>query len=204
MPSIDPPADPHAHSDRQLIEACHAGGEWAWRQLVDRYQRLIYTVARRAGLSEHDAADVLQACFCALFDQLDALQQPDRLQAWLVTIARRETLGLLRAQRQRVSLTPPSLSDSDDASGPDPLEQLVDQRLPPPDMLEALQTQDRLRRALALLDKRSRELLSALYLSDPPASFEEIAALLGMAPGSVGPTRLRCLEKLRRALETLP
>jgi RNA polymerase sigma factor (sigma-70 family) len=203
MPASDAMADPSTLSDSELVTACRAGHPWAWRALVHRYQRLIYTVARRAGLSEHDAADVLQACFCALLDQLDRIQQPERLQAWLVTIARRETLGLLGAQRRHPSVSVSTDAHGDDGASDDPLARMADEGPLPPDLLDALQTQHRLHRALATLDKRSRELLSALYLSDPPPSFEEIAQRLDMAPGSVGPTRLRALDKLRRALDAL-
>lgn len=192
-------------SDAQLIACCRQGQEHAWHALVKRYQRLIYTVPRRAGLDEHQAADVMQACFEALFNSLAGLTQPERLQAWLVTTARRETLKLLQHQRRHPGLAPQAVlaGDGDDDSA-DTQAQLADEGLLPPEQLDALQHQHRLRRALATLDKRSRELLTYLYLQDPPLDYDEIAQRLEMAPGSVGPTRARSLEKLRRALESLP
>ena len=192
-------------SDAQLIALCRDGQEAAWQALVQRYQRLIYTVPRRAGLGEHDAADVLQACFEALFHNLRALTQPDRLQAWLVTTARRETLKMLHHQRRHPAPSPATvLADESEDDRADATSQLADEALLPPDQLDALQSQDRVRRALATLDKRSRELLTYLYLHDPPLDYDEIAERLDMAAGSIGPTRSRSLDKLRRALDTLP
>lgn len=192
-------------SDAQLITRCRDGQEAAWQTLVQRYQRLIYTVPRRAGLDEHDAADVLQACFEALFQHLHTLNQPERLQAWLVTTARRETLKHLHHQRRHpaIAAVTPAADDADDDRA-DPAAQQADEALLPPEQLEALQSQHRLRRALATLDKRSRELLTYLYLHDPPLDYDEIALRLNMAAGSIGPTRARSLDKLRRALDTLP
>lgn len=192
-------------SDAELVTRCRDGQEAAWQALVGRYQRLLYTVARRAGLGEHDAADVLQACFEALFQHLHALSQPERLQAWLVTTARRETLKQLHHQRRHPALATitQAADDAEDDRG-DPAARQADEALLPPEQLEALQSQHRLRRALATLDKRSRELLTYLYLHDPPLDYDEIALRLDMAAGSIGPTRARSLDKLRRALDALP
>ena len=206
-----PPSPPFPHmplllsdaSDAQLLAWCRAGQNTAWQALVHRYRRLIYTVPRRAGLDEHDAADVMQACFAALFDQMHRLTQPDRLSAWLVTLARRETLRLLQHRRRHPGLATLAGPDADDDGG-DAVAHIADEALLPPEQLAALQQQDRLQRALATLDSRSRELLTALYLRDPPLAYDQIADLLELAPGSIGPTRQRSLDKLRRALENLP
>jgi len=188
--------------DAALIRRCRAGDAQAWHALVLRYQRLIYTVPRRAGLSEHDAADVFQSCFAALYEHLHALEQPERVQAWLVTTARRETLRSLRRTPRHVRLDTVGGDASDDDVAADVGHMEDDTAVLPADHLAALQAQDRLRRAMQRLDRRSRELLSYLYLLDPPLEYEEIAARLGMAVGSIGPTRARCLAKLRRLWET--
>src|SRR6267154_2045109 len=78
-------------SDKQLLLACRRGDERAWESLVNRYQRLIYTIPRRAGLDHSQAADVFQEVFTTLFEKLNEIDQPERLQAWLVTTARRKT-----------------------------------------------------------------------------------------------------------------
>ena len=198
--------DLSTQTDAMLVAACRAGQPAAWRALVARYQRLIYTVARRAGLNEHDGADVLQACFQALLQQLNQLQQPDRLQAWLVTLARREALHLLAERRRKTGGLPTggARGSTDGSDAEDPLTQIPSPDPLPAEQLQALQDQDRVRRALATLDTRSRALLTGLYLRDPAATYDELAIELDMAPGSIGPTRQRCLDKLRRALEALP
>lgn len=192
-------------SDAELVERCRAGEEPAWRVLVVRYQRLVFTVPRRAGLSEADAAEVFQATFTALFEQLGRLDQADRLRAWLVTTARRQTLQQLDRLRRHATVPLGARTPPADGAESDEMPDVPDEDgLGPPERLEELQAQDRVRRALDSLDRRSRELLSYLYLSDPPLAYEEVAARMGMALGSVGPTRNRCMEKLRLALEALP
>lgn len=192
-------------SDTELVIRCRNGEEAGWRVLVARYQRLVFTVPRRAGLSEADAAEVFQATFTALFEQLDRLEQADRLHAWLVTTARRQTLQQLDRLRRHATVPLGARGRADDGAENDEPPDVPDEdALGPPERLAELQAQDRVRRAMDSLDGRSRELLSYLYLSDPPLAYEEVAERMGMALGSVGPTRNRCMEKLRRALEALP
>ncbi|MCI1192228.1 sigma-70 family RNA polymerase sigma factor [Calidifontimicrobium sp. SYSU G02091] len=192
-----PPAD---LDDAALVARCRAGDRHAWAALVRRYQRLVYTVPRRAGLSEADAADVFQFTFARLVEHVDRLDDATRVRAWLVTTARRETLRLL-SRRDRVAADATAGGDADDDS--DPLAQLPDPAPLPDAQLQALQDQDRVRRALERLDERSRAFVELLFLHDPPLAYAEIAARLGIAEGSIGPTRARCLDKLRRALQDL-
>jgi RNA polymerase sigma factor (sigma-70 family) len=191
---------PQEPSDTELVERCRAGQQPAWNTLVRRYQRLIYTVPRRAGLSEDQAADVFQVVFSRLFDHLDRLADPSRLQAWLVTTAKRESLRVLEQSRRVVDLTP-ARGDEDD--GTDPLDRFAADSPLPEDLLGDLQQQDLLRRAVAQLDDRSRQFIELLFLQDEPLPYSEIAARLGIAEGSIGPTRARCLEKLRVVLRKL-
>lgn len=182
----------NAPDDAALLERCRAGDAAAWRALVLRYQRLVYTVVRRAGLDEASAADVLQEVFARLLDHLDRLRDGSRLQAWIVTVAKRETLHRLgRARREQ------PLPDDDDgaATGAAALE---DPAPWPDEWLSQVQQLDRLRRAFDALEERCRTLLAALYREDPPPAYDTLAARLGMPLGSVGPTRARCLDKLRR------
>ncbi|WP_158219943.1 RNA polymerase sigma factor [Ideonella sp. A 288] len=177
-------------SDADLVQRCRDGDERSWRALVRRYERLVYTVPRRAGLSPEQAADVFQSTFSRLFEHLDGVLDGARVRAWLVTTARRETLRLLER------LPPASRADPDDAA----VERLVDGSPLPDDVLDALQQQHRVRRAVAQLDDRSRRFVELVFLRDEPPSYEEIAAELGMPIGSIGPTRARCLAKLRELL----
>lgn len=189
-----------AWDDAQLVAACRRGEAAAWPALVKRYERLIFTVPRRAGLSAEQAADVFQTVFMRLHENLDSLAQPDRLQAWLVTTARRETLRLLRDGQRTVALA--SLpAAGDDGSEAEVVDTLVDPDPLPPDLLEDLQLRHLVRLALERMAEPCRSLLDLLYCRDEPAPYAEISARLGMPTGSIGPTRSRCLGKLRVLME---
>ena len=195
-----------ALSDVDLLARCRDGSDAAWNTLVRRYQRLIYTVPRRAGLSGEQAADVFQATFTRLFEHIDRIEDGSRVRAWLVTTAKRESLRLLDEARRTVDLAAERGGhDSDAGDGPegDLLDRFAHPSPLTEDLLSDLQQQDRLRRALALLDDRARQFLELLFLQDEPLPYSEIAARLGIAEGSIGPTRARCLDKLRAALARL-
>lgn len=184
-----------SEDDGQLLLRCRRGEQAAWAALVRRYRRLVYAIALRAGLDEAGAADVFQTTFARLVEHLARIAQPDRLQAWLVTTAKREAL-LTRARALRtVSITRPG--DADD--GADEAE-LVDEALLPDQVVEELQQAALVRRALDTLDERCRTLLLLLFGDADDLPYEEIARRTGMAVGSIGPTRARCLSRLRKAL----
>lgn len=192
-------------SDAALFAQCQAGSQPAWHAMVRRFQRLVYTVPRRAGLSEAQAADVFQVAFSRLFENIDRIDDPSRVRAWLVTTAKRETLRLLdQARRQgTLGLADDGDAGSDDDSSGDPLDRIADSSPLPDALLSDLQQQDRLHRALAQLDERSRALLTLLFLQDEPLGYSEVARRMQMPEGSIGPTRARCLERLRALLATM-
>ena len=179
-------------SDAELLLACQKGDEAAWDTLVGRYQGLLYTVARRAGLSPDLAAEVFQRVFAALVEQLDRIEHPERIGAWLVTTARREAWRARQGERAVV------LANERDLEL-----QAVPDDLAPDEMLMRLEERDAVRAALDVLEGRCRRLLIMLFTSPEPPSYAEVAAALHMSEGSIGPTRARCLEKLRRLLEAL-
>jgi RNA polymerase sigma factor (sigma-70 family) len=180
--------------DAALVCACLDGEAAAWNALVARYQRLVFTIALRCGLDESAAADVFQVVFERLHVSLPRLVQPDRLQAWIVTTAKREAIRSSQRARRTVSLDDPAGETVALLAADDPL---------PDAVVEDLRSLDRLRDALARLDERCRALLTALFLEpgDVEPSYREIAERLGMRIGSLGPTRARCLEKLRQLME---
>jgi RNA polymerase sigma factor (sigma-70 family) len=186
-------------SDQDLFERCKAGESAAWSTLVRRYQRLMYTIPLRAGLGEAMAADVFQATFARLFENLDRIKDGARVRAWLVTTARRETLALLEQQRRRAEQ---SWNAGEADLDEDPVAQLPDVAPGFEDQLAELQEHDRLRRAVDGLDPRSRQFVELAFLQDVPLSYGELASRLNIAEGSIGPTRARCLEKLRRLLDS--
>lgn len=179
--------------DSSLIARCLEGDEAAWEVLVRRYANLVYSIAGRAGLSEDEAADVFQAVFVIVWRSLDLLSEPQAFPGWLATIARRETWRLARGRARRAR--------RDEQMTSDPSARVLPSR--PPRADEALEKVERaalVQHAVAALDGKCRELLTILFWEAPPPSYDEIAERLGMRLGSLGPTRGRCLEKLRRRL----
>ncbi len=179
-------------TDKELVISCRQGNESSWAALVDRYQRLVYAVPRRAGLSEDQASEVFQEVFVTLFEKVNEINDPDRLHAWLVTTARRKTWRLLSKERSRQSLP---AGEDDEALV------VVDDSPLPDETLVRLEEQHRIRTALAGLDERCQQLLTMLYYQTETPPYSEIAAILGVPEGSIGPTRARCLKKLLKLLE---
>lgn len=192
-----PPAPPAAADvDTALVQRCRQGDEAAWSQLVQRYERLVFAMVSRAGLDEHTGADVFQTVFARLLEHLPGIQQPDRLQAWIVTTTKRELQRLRQRSARWVSLTPATSDSEDDGSAP--AIDIADESPQAEALLSELQQLHRLQTALAQLDPRCASLLQLLFDGDPPPGYDEVARLTGMPHGSIGPTRARCLDKLRR------
>lgn len=189
--------------DAALVARCRHGERAAWAALVTRYQRLVYAIVRRAGLDEHAAADVFQTVFARLVEHLPRIAAPDRLQAWIVTTAKREALLTLRRGQRTVSMTRADAGDDrDDATAEF---DVADDAPLPEEVLSDLQQLDGLRRALDRLDQRCRELLLLLFRDEGDSvPYEEVSARLGIAVGSIGPTRSRCLGKLRGLVDGPP
>lgn len=185
--------------DHELVQRCRQGEQAAWAVLVRRYQRLVYTVPRTAGLPEEQAADVFQFTFERLHQHLHRLDDPTRVRAWLVTTAKRETLRLLAENRRYASSA--SVGAGAEGEDIDPLAALPDPAPLQDAQLDALQQQDRLRAAVDRLDPAARQLVELLFLQEEPLAYAEIARRLQMPEGSIGPTRARCLAKLRKLLE---
>lgn len=180
--------------DEALVLACRRGDADAWEALIARYQRLIYAIPSRAGLDAELSAEVFQNVFATLLKNLDRIEQPSRIRAWLVTAARRATWRLIRRNRNVRSFR-----ESEDAE--DEINEIPDGAALPEDELVRLQEQHIIRTGVAALDERCRRLLTLLYYGPSRQSYEEIAAALDMSVGSIGPIRARCLQKLRRLLE---
>jgi RNA polymerase sigma factor (sigma-70 family) len=183
-----------ALSDEELLRGCRRGEEAAWETLVRRYQRLVYSIPRRAGLDDDAAADVFQDVFATLLQNVESIEQPSRLHAWLVTTARRKTWVAVRRSRSTQPLYGDEGDEGEAASIPD--EQML-----PDEVLAQLEEQHVVRAALAEVDERCRKLLTMLFYSAEPPAYSEIASALGVPEGSVGPTRARCLKKLLDSLK---
>jgi len=182
--TADPPGDRiddlDAITDARLLEGCRNGDAQSWDALVHRYERLVYSVALRSGLTPVDAADVTQVTFIALLEACDRLRDDERLAAWLITVARRKAWRVIRQMsRERPS--------DEVATEPAP-------SLPWEDIAV-------LHDALLRLEGPCRELLFALYFDPEKPSYAEIAARFDRPVGGIGPMRGRCLQRMRRLLD---
>lgn len=173
----------------QLVRRATVGDKSAWERLVDQYSRLIWAMTRDFKLAEVDAADVVQATWLRLLENITRIEYPDRIGSWLATTARHECLRHLAARKKLVFVA------EDDVLRPaDPHQPGIDERLLADERVQAV------RAALALLPSRSQQLME-LLMTDPPVSYTEISTKLGVPVGSIGPTRGRCLERLRLILQ---
>jgi RNA polymerase sigma factor (sigma-70 family) len=180
--------------DAALLAACRAGDSEAWETLVRRYQRLIYSILVRAGLSHDDAAEVFQRVWAILFEQLDTFSEPERLRSWLVTTARSERRRWKQLAR---GLLPPAGDGQGLAAFA-----LSEQELLPNELLGRMERQHLVRQAMSTLDHRCRLLLSTFFLHQDPPSDAEVADALGIDTDSIGPTRAQCMEKLLNRVAT--
>jgi RNA polymerase sigma factor (sigma-70 family) len=178
-----------SESDRVLIHACRRGSPVAWERILDKYERLVFSVPIRYGLSQDDAADVMQLTFASLVQSLDRLQEDSRLGAWLVTVARHHTLRLLARNRRETG-----------GAGVVHAEEAVRLGNDGAGTIEHWELAEWLNHGLSLIGKPCRDLLFALYFDLEQPSYAEVAARLNMPVGSIGPTRARCLQRLKRAL----
>ena len=193
--NLDAAAPPAAQTedDAALVARCRRGDGAAWTSLVQRYQRLVYAIARRVGLDEHGAADVFQVVFSRLVEHLSRIAEPQRLQAWIVTTTKREALRQRKLGQRCVSMT-----RADDEAGEGAEWDLADESPIAEQALDELQQLHQLRNALDRLDARCRDLLLLLFRDDDDKlAYDEVARRMGSTVGSIGPTRSRCLAKLR-------
>lgn len=188
IPRLDP------ELDARLVDRCLSGDPRAWEALVRRHERLVYSIGRSWRLSDEDLGDVFQDVFAALVKNLARLREARTLVRWLsVTSDRIARATALRRRREQ------ALADDD----PDGLDRLADAGPGVSAELEQLEAQALVRLALGALAERCRNLLSALYFEDPTPAYGELSRRLGVPIGSLGPTRARCMDKLREGLEAI-
>ncbi|MEZ5308291.1 MAG: sigma-70 family RNA polymerase sigma factor [Pyrinomonadaceae bacterium] len=182
-----------AKDDAALIKRCRKGDETAWNDLVDRYQRLVFAIPRRAGLSESQAADILQEVFLTLFEKLDEIENPERVRSWLVTTAKFKTWGSVRKDKGFYSPETEEEMEYEMASVADAAP-LADESL------VVLEQQHLIRTALSRMEERCQTILSMIYLTEPSRSYAEVAEAIGVGATSISPLRTRCLKKLEKIL----
>ncbi|HKP68157.1 MAG TPA: sigma-70 family RNA polymerase sigma factor [Pyrinomonadaceae bacterium] len=187
------PATGLERSDAELIRACRDGSQTAWDELVARYQRLIYSIPRRAGLTDEQSADVFQEVFLTLFEKIDELEQPEKVRSWIVTTAKFKTWGTVRGSKGHYSPETEEAMEQEMANLPDAAP-LAD------DVLIELEQQHLIRTAMKQLEERCQKILSMLYLRTAAASYAEVADAVGVGETSISPLRSRCLKKLEKLL----
>jgi len=176
-------------SDARLVRACLNGNEQAWSTLIDKYKNLIYSIPMKYGASPDDAADIFQAVCLELFSELPRLRKPDSLRSWLTTVAAHQSFHWKRKVRHRAE---------------DELTDLAAETLgmdPSPDLIEQVEREQMLREAVAGLPARCQEMVRLLFFHQPQLSYRDVAVRLGLATGSIGFIRGRCLKRLQRTLE---
>ena len=177
-------------TDPELVALCLQGDSEAWETLIIRYRRLIYSIPVRFGFTAADASDVFQAICLKLIEHLHQLKDESKVSSWLITTTTRQCLHIKSLKYRE------SGGDDDVQEQADPAENLEAIRV----LTEQQQT---VRQAVERLSGRCRELIDMLYFDQHSRSYEEIGQILGMPIASIGPTRARCLEKLRTILRRL-
>ena len=181
------PLNPAVVEDEWLVQECLQGNQQAWEKLIDRYKRLIYSIPFKYGATPEDAADIFQAVCIELFNSLSKVRNVQSLRSWLITVTIHQSLHWKRKRSNALEL---------DAMEPETIEEIA----VAPEVLESLQQEQALREAIRQLPPRCAELLRLLFLEQPPLPYTEVAQHLGLATGSIGFIRGRCLDKLRKIL----
>lgn len=171
-----------------LVRAARGGDESAWNQLVTRYMPLVRSVIARHRLMIGDAGDVNQTVWLRLVEHLEGIRDPGALPGWIATTTRHECLRVLAARKRALAVDPATFAEVERAQ--DDIEAVED-------LLVRDERHQALREGLAQLPQKRRELL-LLLLVDPPLSYDDISKRLGIPIGSIGPTRARCLDQLRK------
>jgi RNA polymerase sigma factor (sigma-70 family) len=177
-------------SDTRLVKECLAGSEDAWALLIEKYKSLIYSIPVKYGLPAQEAADVFQATCMELLARLPELREPRALPKWLMQVAHHQCYRWKQQQGRLVS------RDSEELPTPETpaiAESLVQQT----------QEEQMLREAMAALSPQCRRMVELLFFETPARPYAEVAAELGLALGSIGFIRQKCIQRLRRHLDEL-
>jgi RNA polymerase sigma factor (sigma-70 family) len=177
-------------TNSRLVQECLQGNEQAWNLLVDRYKNLVYSIPIRYGLPPQDAADIFQAVCLDLFNEMGRLRDAEALQAWLIRVTNHKCYHW---KRQQV----PVSGEFDE----DGLDGLSADSPAATDVMADLEREQLVRDSIRMLPPRCREMITLLFFQQPPQPYHEIAEKLGLARGSIGFIRGRCLKRLKRILE---
>lgn len=183
-----------------LVAAALDGRQDAWNELVRRLERVVWKAVNMMTTDPDVRDDAFAATWLRLAERLGTIREPDKLPGWLATTATNEVRQIVRRRgRPEVSLTATWGMGADDRSG-DLVEHLVGDVGEHATALERSESNEEIRAAFARLDESCRQIITVLVLADPPLPYDEASRILGRPVGSLGPTRGRCLEKMRRLL----
>jgi RNA polymerase sigma factor (sigma-70 family) len=183
------PAPPESQwSDPRLVKECLEGNEAAWSALVDKYKNLIFSIPLRYGFSREDAADIFQAVCMDLLVELPKVREPNALGGWLIQVTRNKCFHRKQEQSRQPVM---EIDEETQGDAGEKMESVIAQ----------VQEEQLLRDAIGELSPRCQELVRLLFFESPARPYQEVADGLGLATGSIGLIRRRCLEKLRRLLE---
>jgi RNA polymerase sigma factor (sigma-70 family) len=188
-----PDRSSRANSDERLIRRCLKGDQEAWSALIDKYKNLIYSIPVKLGMHQ-DASDIFQSVCVDLLSELPRLREHRALPKWLMQTCYHKCLHYQRAAERLVELDP-EVTDSDAALPGSKFEEL------PQHMLVQLEQEQILRDAILELPEKCERMVRLLFFEIPPRPYEDIAEELGMATGSIGAIRGRCLAYLKKHLE---
>jgi RNA polymerase sigma factor (sigma-70 family) len=175
--------------DTRLVKECLRGNEQAWSLLIDKYKALIYSIPVKYSLPPHEAADVFQATCAELLVRLPGLREPRALPKWLMQVAHHECYRWKRQQQRVVSRdAEPDLPEPETP----PIAEAI---------LQQTQEEQMLREAMSVLSPQCRRLVELLFFETPARPYAEVAKELGLAVGSIGFTRQKCIDRLRRQLD---
>jgi RNA polymerase sigma factor (sigma-70 family) len=180
-------------SDDRLVAACRKGDQQAWSALVDKYKNLIFSIPIKLGLYD-DAADIFQSVCLDLLNDLPRLREPRALPKWLMQTCYRKCLQVRRRAGINVPLAEEDGESRADSDGGSTL---------PDDILVQLEKEQMVRIAISELSPRCERMVRMLFFETPPRPYEKIAKELGIATGSIGFIRGRCLVKLKQQLEKM-
>jgi len=177
-----------AWPDTRLVRECVQGSEEAWSALIDKYKNLIFSIPIKYGFSSDDATDVFQGVCLDLLTELPKLRKPKALPKWLMQVTAHKCF-----HRKRLQLRTESTDEAEE-----PLEPSVPSRVE--EILRQAEEEQSLRVALLALQPRCRQLIEMLFFEEPPRPYQQVAESLGIATGSIGFIRQRCLDRLRKQL----
>ena len=178
-------------SDSRLVRECLDGNQQAWAALIERYKRLIYSIPLKYGGSPEDAADIFQSVCLEMFSELSKLRKTESVRSWLISVTVHKTYHWKKRRRGDAELDAMEQEQAETAA------------VAAPRLLEEVEQEQAVRSAVARLPARCAEMIRLLFYEHPPRPYAEVARQLGLATGSIGFIRGRCLKRLQKILEEL-